>query len=68
MPPEAQTRLLRVLQDGEFTTVGGTVPIRANVRIIAATHRDLRQAIRAGTFREDLLPPERGAHAPAAAA
>ncbi|GAN99648.1 MULTISPECIES: nitrogen regulation protein NR(I) [Komagataeibacter] len=54
MPPEAQTRLLRVLQDGEFTTVGGTVPIRANVRIIAATHRDLRQAIRAGTFREDL--------------
>ncbi|AXY21402.1 MULTISPECIES: nitrogen regulation protein NR(I) [Komagataeibacter] len=54
MPPEAQTRLLRVLQDGEFTTVGGTAPIRANVRIIAATHRDLRQAIRAGTFREDL--------------
>ncbi|GCE84714.1 nitrogen regulation protein NR(I) [Komagataeibacter diospyri] len=54
MPPEAQTRLLRVLQDGEFTTVGGTTPIRANVRIIAATHRDLRQAIRAGTFREDL--------------
>lgn len=54
MPPEAQTRLLRVLQDGEFTTVGGTMPIRANVRIIAATHRDLRQAIRAGTFREDL--------------
>ncbi|MFT8712326.1 sigma 54-interacting transcriptional regulator, partial [Komagataeibacter rhaeticus] len=54
MPPEAQTRLLRVLQDGEFTTVGGTLPIRANVRIIAATHRDLRQAIRAGTFREDL--------------
>ncbi|AQU88153.1 nitrogen regulation protein NR(I) [Komagataeibacter nataicola] len=54
MPPEAQTRLLRVLQDGAFTTVGGTVPIRANVRIIAATHRDLRQAIREGTFREDL--------------
>ncbi|BAK84902.1 nitrogen regulation protein NR(I) [Komagataeibacter medellinensis] len=54
MPPEAQTRLLRVLQDGAFTTVGGTIPIRANVRIIAATHRDLRQAIRAGTFREDL--------------
>ncbi|GBQ65462.1 nitrogen regulation protein NR(I) [Komagataeibacter swingsii] len=54
MPPEAQTRLLRVLQDGEFTTVGGTTAIRANVRIIAATHRDLRQAIRAGTFREDL--------------
>ncbi|MGY6769218.1 nitrogen regulation protein NR(I) [Komagataeibacter xylinus] len=54
MPPEAQTRLLRVLQDGAFTTVGGTVPIRANVRIIAATHRDLRQAIREGNFREDL--------------
>ncbi|CAM2851662.1 nitrogen regulation protein NR(I) [Komagataeibacter xylinus] len=54
MPPEAQTRLLRVLQDGAFTTVGGTVPIRANVRIIAATHRDLRQAIREGAFREDL--------------
>ena len=44
MPPEAQTRLLRVLQEGEFTTVGGRQPIRANVRIIAATHRDLRAA------------------------
>ncbi|APT57107.1 nitrogen regulation protein NR(I) [Roseomonas gilardii] len=55
MPPEAQTRLLRVLQEGEFTTVGGRQPIKANVRIIAATHRDLRQAIRAGTFREDLF-------------
>ncbi len=55
MPPEAQTRLLRVLQEGEFTTVGGRVPIKANVRIVAATHRDLRQAIRAGTFREDLF-------------
>jgi two-component system nitrogen regulation response regulator GlnG len=54
MPPEAQTRLLRVLQEGEFTTVGGREPIRANVRIIAATHRDLRQAIRQGLFREDL--------------
>ena len=54
MPPEAQTRLLRVLQEGEFTTVGGRQPIRANVRIIAATHRDLRQAIRQGQFREDL--------------
>ena len=54
MPPEAQTRLLRVLQEGEFTTVGGRQPIRANVRIIAATHRDLRQAIRQGLFREDL--------------
>jgi two-component system nitrogen regulation response regulator GlnG len=55
MPPEAQTRLLRVLQEGEFTTVGGRQPIRANVRIIAATHRDLRAAIRAGQFREDLF-------------
>jgi two-component system nitrogen regulation response regulator GlnG len=54
MPPEAQTRLLRVLQEGEFTTVGGRTPIRANVRIIAATHRDLRAAIRGGQFREDL--------------
>jgi two-component system nitrogen regulation response regulator GlnG len=55
MPPEAQTRLLRVLQEGEFTTVGGRQPIKANVRIVAATHRDLRQAIRAGQFREDLF-------------
>ena len=55
MPPEAQTRLLRVLQEGEFSTVGGRQPIKANVRIIAATHRDLRQAIRLGTFREDLF-------------
>ena len=55
MPPEAQTRLLRVLQEGEFTTVGGRQPIRANVRIIAATHRDLRASIRSGSFREDLF-------------
>ena len=55
MPPEAQTRLLRVLQEGEFTTVGGRQPIKANVRIIAATHRDLRQLIRTGSFREDLF-------------
>ena len=55
MPAEAQTRLLRVLQEGEFTTVGGRQPIRANVRIVAATHRDLRQAIRQGQFREDLF-------------
>jgi two-component system nitrogen regulation response regulator GlnG len=54
MPPEAQTRLLRVLQEGEFTSVGGRQPIKANVRIIAATHRDLRAAIRQGQFREDL--------------
>src|SRR5208282_3885504 len=55
MPPEAQTRLLRVLQQGEYTTVGGRTPMRADVRIIAATHRDLRQFIRQGLFREDLF-------------
>ena len=55
MPPEAQTRLLRVLQEGEFTSVGGRQPIKANVRIVAATHRDLRNAIRLGQFREDLF-------------
>jgi len=55
MPPEAQTRLLRVLQEGEYTAVGGRVPIRANVRIIAATHRDLSQLIRQGQFRDDLF-------------
>ncbi len=55
MPAEAQTRLLRVLQEGEFTTVGGRAPIKANVRIVAATHRDLRQSIRNGQFREDLF-------------
>ena len=55
MPLEAQTRLLRVLQQGEYTTVGGRTPIRADVRIVAATHRDLRQLIRQGLFREDLF-------------
>jgi two-component system nitrogen regulation response regulator GlnG len=55
MPLEAQPRLLRVLQEGEYTTVGGRTPIRTNVRIIAATHRDLRQLIRQGLFREDLF-------------
>jgi two-component system nitrogen regulation response regulator GlnG len=55
MPLEAQTRLLRVLQQGEYTAVGGRTPIQANVRIIAATHRDLRQLIRQGLFREDLF-------------
>ncbi len=55
MPLEAQTRLLRVLQEGEYTLIGGHVPIRADVRIVAATHRDLRQLIRQGLFREDLF-------------
>ena len=54
MPIEAQTRLLRVLQEGEYTTVGGRTPISTHVRIIAATHRDLRSAVRQGLFREDL--------------
>ena len=55
MPIDAQTRLLRVLQEGEFTAVGGRVPIRADVRIVAATHNDLRHLIRQGLFREDLF-------------
>mgnify|MGYP000865099456 FL=1 len=54
MPLEAQTRLLRVLQQGEYTTVGGRTPIKTNVRIIAATHRDLKAQIAQGLFREDL--------------
>ncbi len=55
MPLEAQTRLLRVLQQGEYTTVGGRTPIKTNVRIIAATHRDLKNQIQQGLFREDLF-------------
>jgi two-component system nitrogen regulation response regulator GlnG len=55
MPIEAQTRLLRVLQEGEYTAVGGRAPIRADSRIIAATHRDLQNLIRQGVFREDLF-------------
>ncbi|MEM1277647.1 MAG: sigma 54-interacting transcriptional regulator, partial [Pseudomonadota bacterium] len=54
MPAEAQTRLLRVLQEGEFTAVGGRTARQADVRIISATHRDLRQLINEGGFREDL--------------
>ncbi len=55
MPLDAQTRLLRVLQDGQFTRVGGRTPIKADVRVIAATHQDLRTLINEGTFREDLF-------------
>jgi two-component system nitrogen regulation response regulator GlnG len=55
MPLEAQTRLLRVLQEGEFTPVGGRQSLKTNVRIVAATHRDLRQLIHQGLFREDLF-------------
>ncbi|MGA9806054.1 MAG: sigma-54 dependent transcriptional regulator, partial [Candidatus Sulfotelmatobacter sp.] len=51
---ETQVTLLRVLQEREFERVGGTTPIRANVRVIAATHRDLPASIAAGTFRSDL--------------
>ncbi|MGJ0392549.1 MAG: nitrogen regulation protein NR(I) [Methylocystis sp.] len=54
MPMEAQTRLLRVLQQGEYTTAGGFTPIKTNVRIIAATNKDLRILIQQGPFREDL--------------
>jgi len=76
MPLDAQTRLLRVLQQGEYTTVGGRTPIKTDVRIVAATNRDLRQLIQQGLFREDLyyrlnvvplrLPPlrERGEDIP----
>jgi two-component system nitrogen regulation response regulator GlnG len=55
MPLEAQTRLLRVLQQGEYTTVGGRTAIKTNVRIVAATHRDLKSQIQQGLFREDLF-------------
>ena len=55
MPTEAQTRLLRVLQQGEYTTVGGRTAIKTDVRIIAATNKDLRILIQQGVFREDLF-------------
>jgi two-component system, NtrC family, nitrogen regulation response regulator GlnG len=54
MPHDLQTRLLRVLSDGEFYRVGGTTPIRVDVRVIAATHQDLEQAVAQTRFREDL--------------
>ncbi len=54
MPLEAQTRLLRVLQESEYTMVGGRNPIKTDIRIVAATHRDLRQLVSQGLFREDL--------------
>ncbi len=55
MPAETQTRLLRVLADGEFFRVGGMTPVRANVRIIAATHQNLEELVAKGAFREDLF-------------
>ncbi len=55
MPADTQTRLLRVLADGEFYRVGGHTPVRVDVRIIAATHQDLEALVQAGKFREDLF-------------
>jgi len=55
MPAEMQTRLLRVLSDGEFYRVGGRIPVKVNVRIIAATHQDLEKRVKDGGFREDLF-------------
>ncbi len=55
MPQEAQTRLLRVLQEGEYTRIGGQAALRADARIVVATHRDLRNMVRQGLFREDLF-------------
>jgi two-component system nitrogen regulation response regulator GlnG len=55
MPMEAQTRLLRVLQEGEYMTVGGRTPIKTDVRIVAATNKNLEQQINQGLFREDLF-------------
>ena len=55
MPAELQTRLLRVLSDGHFYRVGGHSPIKANVRVIAATHQNLETRVKDGLFREDLF-------------
>jgi nitrogen regulation protein NR(I) len=55
MPSDTQTRLLRVLADGEFYRVGGTAPVKVNVRIIAATHQNLETLVKEGRFREDLF-------------
>jgi len=55
MPADLQTRLLRVLSDGQFYRVGGHQPIKVNVRVIAATHQDLEERVKEGLFREDLF-------------
>ncbi len=55
MSPQLQTRLLRVLAEGEFYRVGGQIPVRVDVRVIAATHQDLEVRVQQGLFREDLL-------------
>ena len=54
IPPSTQIKLLRVLQEGEFERVGGNKTIKVNIRIIAASNRDLQEAVRSGVFREDL--------------
>jgi two-component system nitrogen regulation response regulator GlnG len=55
MSPQLQTRLLRVLAEGEFYRVGGQIPVRVDVRVIAATHQDLEERVKQSLFREDLL-------------
>ncbi len=55
MPADLQTRLLRILAEGEFYRVGGHIPIKVDVRVIAATHQNLEQLVKEGKFREDLL-------------
>ncbi|MFW5431912.1 MAG: nitrogen regulation protein NR(I) [Methylophilaceae bacterium] len=55
MPADLQTRLLRVLSDGQFYRVGGHQPIKVNVRVIAATHQDIEERVKLGLFREDLF-------------
>ena len=55
MPAELQTRLLRVLSDGHYYRVGGHEPLKANVRVLAATHQNLNKRVEEGLFREDLF-------------
>jgi DNA-binding NtrC family response regulator len=55
LPPETQVKLLRALQDGEIDPIGAPGPVRVDIRVIAATHRDLRAEVAAGRFREDLF-------------
>jgi two-component system nitrogen regulation response regulator GlnG len=69
MPFDLQTRLLRVLSDGHFYRVGGHNAVKANVRVIAATHQDLEQRVKEGNFpRGPVPPPQRDPAAPAGAA